>query len=336
MNMESTTTRKFTGPLFLVGMPRSGTKLLRSLLNEHPDIGIPRVETEFLPYWVRNWNRFGDLSDYSNFKKFYRVMMNLPYFTYMRENGTLIQERVWFNACKNCTPAGIFEALVRHDAKVDFGTNKIWGDKSPSYIGQVPLLKELFPNARFIHIIRDVRDYCLSINKAWGKNMIRAAQRWADSIHEVRMDTNKFPEDYLEVRYENLLDRPEVCLESLCTFLNLKYDSKMLCLSTATENIGDAKGKKEIIKSNKEKYLKLMKWSIRGKIEAIAGPVLRSCGYSYEYRGDILRLSRGLMLFYQALDALNLVKAEMRERSLFSAVAFHLRHFVTSGGRNKK
>ena len=83
--------KTFTGPIFIIGMPRSGTKLLRALLINHPNIGIPSIETEFLPYWVKNWNKFGDLSQWSIFKKFYQTVISFPYFIYMRENGKLIQ-----------------------------------------------------------------------------------------------------------------------------------------------------------------------------------------------------------------------------------------------------
>ena len=62
---------EFQGPLFVVGMPRSGTKLLRGLLNEHSRIGIPLNETEFLPHWLRSWTERGDLSEPAAFERFY-------------------------------------------------------------------------------------------------------------------------------------------------------------------------------------------------------------------------------------------------------------------------
>mgnify|MGYP000529984615 CR=1 FL=1 len=70
---------KFKGPLFIVGMPRSGTKLLRDLLNQHPKIHIAEIETHFLPFWFSQWKEFGDLSEKENFyslrkwKKFFMV-----------------------------------------------------------------------------------------------------------------------------------------------------------------------------------------------------------------------------------------------------------------------
>jgi len=47
------TTDIFTGPLFILGMPRSGTKLLRDLLNRNPKIGVPTSETDFIPYLIK-------------------------------------------------------------------------------------------------------------------------------------------------------------------------------------------------------------------------------------------------------------------------------------------
>jgi len=114
-------------PLFIVGLPRSGTKLLRGLLNEHSKIGIPDIESEFLPYWISNWSRYGSLSSISNLKKFYRLMQMMPYFRLITEANSSIPLEEWFKACRDYTPAGVFEALIRHDAGVEYGSDKIWG-----------------------------------------------------------------------------------------------------------------------------------------------------------------------------------------------------------------
>ena len=75
----------FAGPVFLVGMPRSGTKLLRGLLNEHSRVGIPLAETEFMPHWHAQWDRFGDLSEPARFSAFYQEVTGSAYFTYLAE-----------------------------------------------------------------------------------------------------------------------------------------------------------------------------------------------------------------------------------------------------------
>jgi hypothetical protein len=197
----------------------------------------------------------------------------------------------------------------------------------------LPLLKEVFPKALFIHIIRDVRDYCLSINKAWGKNMIRAAQRWTDSLQKVRRDTKRFSKDYYEVKYEILLEKPEVVLRAICAFLDLRFDTKMLRLSQPSENFGDAKGRKEVVRDNKDKYLEVMKPSLRKQIEAITEPMLRSCGYHLDDTYQQFRVSTARMFCYQTIDGLNLIRSEMKTRGIIGAMRFHLRHYLTSGNR---
>ena len=303
---------EFAGPVFLTGMPRSGTKLLRGLLNEHPRISIPDFETEFFPYWVKNWAKFSDLSIKSNFNIFYADMLKIPYFIYCKNNGVLIKLDDWYDSCKMFTPAGVFEALLRHDVKANFDTNIIWGDKSPSYIISLDLIKQQFPDAKFIHIIRDVRDYCLSINHAWNKSMPRAAQRWCESIEMAQNIAKSFPDDYIEVFYENLLDNPELEAKRICSFLNIPYDSSMLKISRPTENIGSTKGASSVVSGNKMKYEKNMPLSMRNKIEAISFEMLRKLGYPVSDTTQSIKLTKLEMAIYKYMDGYNLLVSTIK------------------------
>jgi len=327
------TKEQYKGPLFIVGMPRSGTKLLRGLLNEHPMIGITSIETEFLPYWKRHWQDFGDLSDPHVFNTFYKKIIKTPYFIYMKEMGKVIKERVWFEYCKNFTLKDIFEALIRHDTGVDYDSKGIWGDKSPSYIRCLPLLKNSFPDARFIHIIRDVRDYCLSINKTLGKNMIRAAQRWVIDVQKCKNDSKAFSEDYIEIRYEDLLQNAEYELKRVCQFLDLEFNQQMLSLSKPAEKTGIANSTKEIVRDNQGKYLDQMKPSVRTQIECIAAPVLKSYDYAVNYSNRVLNVSRIRMTYYQMIDGVNLMKSTFNQRGLFGSLVFCWKGFKISGNR---
>lgn len=320
----------FTGPLFIVGMPRSGTKLLRGLLNQNPSIGIPNVETHFLPYWAKHWAEYGDLSNRGDFSRFYNQAINLPYFTFMQETGKIIQENDWYESCENFNISGIFEALMRHDANTPVGSEKIWGDKTPSYIIQVPLLKKLFPSAKFIHIVRDVRDYSLSISTSWGKNMVRATDRWIDEISTFRKNLGHYGGEILELRYEDLLDNPERELRRICDFLSLKFDDCMLELETPCENLGDTQEEKVIVRSNKQKYLTDMTLKQRESLERIAKPMLEKYGYPFEYKGASKRVSKIQMLTYKILDGINLFRHEVRNRGILSGIQFQWRLYRTA------
>lgn len=324
----------FKGPVFIVGMPRSGTKLLRGLLNQHSRIGIPVSETEFLPWLVRNHSRFGDLSDREIFGKFYREMLKIHYFQRMEEEGGCISEDVWYRSCTEYTAAELFETLVRHDAGISANSNGIWGDKSPSYIGRIQLLKELYPDARIVHIIRDVRDYCLSMRNAWGKSMLRAAQRWVDSVSQAEDARHRFPDDVLCLRYEDLLENTESELNRLCIFLGVEYEPAMSVLETSVENLGSAKGVSEVKRDNKKKYLTRMNSHVRMQIESISWLVLDKVGYPYDYKGPVRRLNGVVIKGLQVYDSLNLFRFHIAEQGWIRGVLLVLRLYSTSGNRN--
>jgi len=323
----------FKGPLFIVGLPRSGTKLLRDLLNQHPNIGMPNVETQFLPYWSRHWDKFGDLSNRENFNYFYQAVIRLPYFITLSKNTQIISQEHWFSQCKSFDIPGIFEALIRHDVNAAFDSSIIWGDKTPSYIIHIPFLKSLFPNAKFIHIVRDVRDHCLSSNKAWGKNMVRAAVRWQERLVKFRLNLPLYQSDIHELKYENLLDNHDKELHKICDFLALPFDPAILNLSKPSENLGDAKGFESVVRSNKNKYQTEMSSQLRNRIEGIAKSSLKYYGYPISYNGNVEHVGKFKIGLYRLMDGFNLVRFEMKEQGVFKAINFRWSLYKTSGNR---
>jgi len=327
------TPRGFGGPLFVVGMPRSGTKLLCALLERHPRLGITGLETEFLPWLAHRIGRFGDLRRRERFDAFHTEMLRHSYFRYQAERGRLIDAARWHAACADFSAAGVFEALVRTDAGVPRGSGRIWGDKSPSYIDDLPLLKELYPAAKVLHIVRDVRDYCLSMRKAWGKDMLRAAQRWADGVRKARADGVSLGGDYLELRYEDLLAGTEAELRRLCTFLGVEFEPAMLELARSTENLGDARGAQRVVADNHGKFRKKMPPRTLARVEEIAGPVLLECGYALELPPRRSRRLPGVeMRLAQLRDAWHLARADRSGWGFWRTALFHLRYFVTTRG----
>lgn len=325
------------GPLFIVGMPRSGTKLLRSLVNQHSCIRIGSIETNFLPMWVANWSKYGDLSRQREFARFYNNMIKFPYFLYKKNEGLLIQTNDWYRQCENFTPSGVFEALIRHDIAAVKHSGIIWGDKSPGYAEHIRMLKNLFPEAKFLNIVRDVRDYCLSCHKAWHSHMIRAAQRWADHVETPHKVSTTLPSDcYHELTYENLLNNPERELKKICAFLNLEYEQSMIHLREATEKVGDACGVIGIKQDNAKKYQKLMMPGMKHRIERVAVSGLRFYGYPVDYKGPPIRTSRIAMVAYWINDGMNHLRTGVRSRGFFDAMRFSWRFFLMRFlGRNK-
>ncbi|MFT5681789.1 MAG: hypothetical protein ACI8RZ_002701, partial [Myxococcota bacterium] len=309
----------------------SGTKLLRGLLNEHSRIGIPLNETEFLPHWLRSWEDFGDLSDPTAFAAFHAAVIGSVYFVHrLEEHGQQISAADWHARCTGFTPQAVFEALIRHDTGVVPGD--IWGDKSPGYLAHLLDLKSVFPAAKFIHIIRDARDYCMSMKQAFGKSTTRAAQRWQDRIAIARKQSASFTIDYAEVRYEDLVTTPEPHLRRLCEFLGVPFEPGMLSLSRPTENIGATKGAQRIVSSNTEKWRTAMPDKQRALIERLTGDVLRSLDYPVTETGRCA-VSGPHMLLLQAHDGFQLTRRETDKRGVIGAVKFRLRLFAETRDR---
>jgi len=316
---------KFNGPIFIVGMPRSGTKLLRYLLNNHSNLAFPSSETQILPYWVAHWKEYGNLMDFTQFQKFYNEAKKHSFFSYMQKrHSKCISATEWHRACSGGGVAEVFEALVKLDS--NWSQEMIWGDKSPYYIKHITLLKQIYPNAKIIHIVRDVRDYCLSINHAWGKNMIRAAQRWQDDTSVASLEIKTLGTSGFEVRFEDLLSNPQRTLSKICNFLGIDFETSMLELNKPTENIGGAKGEKKIVTKNKEKWLMKMDSSLVEKIESICITQLHYYKYQTKYKGRQKRISKFKANYYRLLDSWNLIITDSDNRGIFKNLIFCLRN----------
>ncbi|HIB89779.1 TPA: sulfotransferase, partial [Candidatus Poribacteria bacterium] len=159
----------------------------------------------------------------------------------------------------------------------------IWGDKTPDHLNHMNLLKELYPEARLLHIIRDPRDYCLSMRTTWGKSLYRAADKWRRTLGVARNIGDQYGADYLEVLYESLLEKPAEVLGNICRFLGCKLVPDMISLAKPSEEYGAAKGQIRIVRENQQKYLtQLMPPQIQ-RIEEIVYPVADAIGYEFQY-----------------------------------------------------
>ena len=239
----------FQGPLFIVGLSRSGTKLLRDLLNGHPLIAIPALESHFLPSFTNQYD--GKPLDNQWYQAFYSNFKRTTFYWHMANQGIILTGTDLRAAgCENLTE--IFEYIFRFYASA--GPESIWGDKTPAYLGHMQSLKALFPSSRFLHIIRDPRDRVLSANKAWGKNIYLAAENTTLALTPARQKKGSLGHDYKEVFFETLINQPESVLKEICEFLDCVYDPQMLQLSQPVENLSDKKNSVSIDTSNTGKF----------------------------------------------------------------------------------
>ena len=196
-------------PIFVIGSPRSGTTLLRTILDAHPNIVSPQWETGLFIAFDSILN--GQVAKLMNARSDFPI-----------ERADLVR---W---ARECTL----------DLSKPFGTQSVkprWAEKTPGHVFKVELIREVFPDAQFIHIIRNGSDVVKSlINRSWApqgrlKSIRWAAKQWVDSVRAGRESGANLPSDvFYEIRYEQLLAEPNASIQRLCKFLDEPFVREML------------------------------------------------------------------------------------------------------------
>ena len=226
-------------PFFIIGSGRSGNTLLRSILSGNSDISIP-PESYRIPFAIKKFHIFNNrdwedivpqvLKEFEDCKEFYTWEIDI----------TDVQKRLENIADSKKTLSNIFDELFCTYTEKHSPGSKIWGDKTPMNTLYLDWVGTVFPRSKFIHIIRDGRDVASSYLKMDRYDTIlEAANRWINSIELAQSFGSKIKENYMEIRYEELVTKPEDVIKYTCDFLDIDYDSKMLDHTKQVKKLGD-------------------------------------------------------------------------------------------------
>ncbi|HEX8474619.1 MAG TPA: sulfotransferase [Pyrinomonadaceae bacterium] len=213
-------TAEFAPALFIVGVPRSGTTLLRLMCDAHPELSIP-PEMGFIPALADLRRGRGDELR----EAFLNSVTGMA--TWQDAN---IERAEFAQALGEVKPFTVSEGVRAFYSlyAARFGKSR-WGDKTPAYCLHMDLIEKLLPEARFVHIIRDGRDVALSLRGLWfspGDRVEELANLWRSWIITARR-LGRRRRHYLEVRYEDLIEQTPAVLRRVCDFIELSYDSQM-------------------------------------------------------------------------------------------------------------
>ncbi|HEV7730999.1 MAG TPA: sulfotransferase [Candidatus Binatia bacterium] len=311
-----------TPPFFLVGNPRSGTKMLRELMNASPDLWMSDIESTFIPRYTRQLDQYGDLATRDGFDRLADALAHTRAFVLWERRGIRIDRQRWWDRCRTRTWPGILEALFRsvHEQEIPNPPKPwpeiVWGDKTPVYMAELPLLAELYPEARFIHVIRDVRDCCLSTEKLWGNSPMRTAQHWTDRIQACRAAGQELgPSRYMELRYEDLVADVKPTLGRLFDFLGVATPADAGRFLRVPENYGSARGEVQVVATNRQKWRTAMSPALRRRIEGVSGDLLAALDYEREFPDEPTRhLSSVQMAGLRLHDAWTQLRFRRREQ----------------------
>ncbi len=223
------TTSSGDSPIFIVGLSRGGTSLLSRMLDAHPDIAI-LPET----WWYVALDRLGCMHEFNN-----------PWQT------SLFFNEVWENLRSYRDPAARILAseaskqpryvgpTVRvlekfGQAYADERHAKIWGEKTPGHALWLPQIRDLFPRARVLFMVRDPRDVLVSYDNRWNRGhrdtdyLISTAALLKFYLVHLLYRPAFPPEQVCWVKYESLTANPSAELGKICRFLGVDFEPSML------------------------------------------------------------------------------------------------------------
>lgn len=259
---------------FIVGSARSGTTLLRMMLNAHPEVAVPPESRFVVELYSSDEVRVDDfLSRLENHRRW--ISWDTP----------IEDVRAQLAGMSTVAYTEAIEAAFM--AFAQSRNKKRFGDKTPRYIEHLPLLARLWPDAKFVHLVRDGREVALSYaDVPFGPNTVaKAAALWKERVAlGMKQGRPLGPQRYVEMRYERLLENPREEIEGLCNFLDLAFDPAMLDYSEQARS--EVLDRARLYNPNVTRSItKTRSWDEqmpRSQVEvfeAIAGDTLAELGY---------------------------------------------------------
>lgn len=225
---RSTRNDRKNSPVFVVGCHRSGTNLLYDTLLSAGGFAVYRG---YLPIYKMLIPRFGELNLPESRKTITEIWLRSKGF---RRSG-LDAENLKGKLLSECRNGGDFFRIVMNEVARQQNVGR-WAVYDADNVLYIPRIKQDMPEALFVHIVRDGRDIALSLKKMGGftpfpwrrqpRGLRETALYWEWMVRKGRQHGAKIPDDYFEIRYEDLVGEPRRTLAALGEFLNhdLDYD----------------------------------------------------------------------------------------------------------------
>lgn len=274
--------------VFIVGVGRSGTTLLMSMLNAHPEVAFP-PEFHFINQHLAQAPRATLEQAVARLQadaRFERLQIDLD---------EVIRP---FKIDQPFTMPNLYRAILSYYAQQQNVTTI--GDKAPKYVEYLPVIQHIVPDAKIIHLIRDPRDVYLSRTKAeWSSKRSDLLQFLA---YRAQYDLGRhqgpklFAQNYLEIQYEHLLIQPQAELEKISNLLQIPFSDKMLQFSKSAQTLvasDEMAWKKEVLgpllTNNMNKWANELTPQQITRIETACTPTFEDGLYQKAYSGAGLK-----------------------------------------------
>jgi hypothetical protein len=248
--------------IFIVGVSRSGTSLMRRILNRSDVIGIAK-ENHFLGHLIssegfrQKLGRFGDLSDDDNARRFVDAMYSGEVERDSKYRGLSAQ---WHWIIKTIAKEEFLQRILESDRSdralftimmelyADHRGRPIMGEKTPAHIRYVPTLLEWFPQSIIIHMLRDPRAIFVSELRRRKQEatttpyrqlrrlpplfklfvLLQVTWAWFESVRRYHTYKKSYADRYQLVRFEDLVTEPECQIRQVCDSIGIAFQERML------------------------------------------------------------------------------------------------------------
>ncbi len=231
---------------FIVARGRSGTDMLRAMLNRHSAVTVAPEALFVINLYHRYrhgaWTQARILRFYNDLWAEDRLV------DWWRIERTRLKEDL-LRLGEGATFAELCRTVYAHQAAAEkklpsidkLSERDLIGDKNPTHALFVPELMALFPQARFIHLVRDYRDNVLSFQNVHFdlSGTAALAERWRAYNEAVLAASRSRPERFFTLRYEDLLAEPESRLGDVCAFLGVDFEAPMLSFHEDRDDVRD-------------------------------------------------------------------------------------------------
>ena len=301
-------------PVFIVGSPRSGTTLLRVTLNRHPLLAVCGETNYFRRLYGRR-QAFGDPGNLQNRTRIVDAYLAIEKVRGLGMDIGQLRERL---IMEGASWRAIFATLLQTYA--DLNGKPLAGEKTPSHALHIDTLCEWFPGCSIIHLVRDPRATVCSLTKVpWAtRSALIGAYTWRSFNASASAASHR--DNYIRVKYEELVARPDEQIHRICNHVGLDYDETMLQPNPAEVDPRDwvRRAFEEITPSRTAVWQSdFQSWQVAA-IETTAGEYMEEFGYERQTSG-----AAGSSMLRAGLEAF----VELGFQTLFRSPYFFYRYF---------
>jgi hypothetical protein len=271
-------------PVFVLGCGRSGTKLLYHTLLSAGGFAVYHAESNAFNLIGL---RFGNLAKLEN----RRALLNHWLRSKLFYRSGLTREEIEPRILEECHNAADFLRILMETIARKQGVER-WAECTPLHLLYLPLIKKVFPDALIVHIIRDGRDVAVSLNRVgwfpplpWDKKrrLLVPAIFWRWIVGKGREYGRSMPGDYLEVHFEDVVQKPRETMVRLGAFIGHDLNCDRIqqnAQGTLRDPNTSFRGDGQEVESNPiERWKTVLSKTEIAQVESLIGDLLRATGY---------------------------------------------------------